>query len=66
MGGIVFTAEQIQSLNELELEVYNYIMKNNNRILEMKHTCRQPLFCDFVKRWAVMDTQSLKSYIRCI
>ena len=31
----MFTYEQIQSLNDLEFEVYNYIVKNSDKILEM-------------------------------
>ena len=36
-GGIkVFKCEQIKDLNDLELEVYNYIMRHQEKVLEMK------------------------------
>ena len=36
-GGIkVFKYEQVKDLNDLELEVYNYIMRHQEKVLEMK------------------------------
>ena len=32
----MFTAEQVQSLNELEWEVYEFVMRNQSRVQYMR------------------------------
>ena len=35
-GSVVFSNEEIQSLNALEMSVYNYVAKNREKVVYMK------------------------------
>ena len=67
-GGKMFSYQEIKSLNELELEVYNYIIRHQDHVIEMKNqrfsrscTCfNNPLFYVFAKKLAVMVMSEFK------
>lgn len=63
----LFTAQQIQSLNELELLVYRYINEHPNTVpfmrirelaAEARPTFPPPRCCTSAKRWAATATSS--------
>lgn len=61
----MFAYSQVEKLNEAEMCVYNYVVKNLKHILNLSvreladevHV-QQPLLCVFVRRWDIRAFQN--------
>lgn len=68
----MFTYEEIMSLNELEMNVYQYVLKNREKVGYMKirelageaHVSTTTVL-RFCKKWDAADIRSLRSSLKC-
>lgn len=61
----MFAYSQVEKLNEAEMCVYNYVVKNLKHILNLsvreladEVQFQQPLLCVFVRRWDIRAFQN--------
>lgn len=61
----MFAYSQVEKLNEAEMCVYNYVVKNLKHILNLsvreladEYMFQQPLLCVFVRRWDIRAFQN--------